>query len=220
MEITCLSFPILSLTHKSYIKQKLKAGRIWWLQMLRIELQIFPNKWFLSSGRILLWRPKHQRQFQPRQENRNNKTSRSQTQNWLSEPGRNQGQWGRAQEAASSAFEDWPAASPDFRILMSRLTSVSESSYDININNPIILSPQVRKVRPREVTCLNLVKRLWMSEDWAGDGLMTVWLPLMFSADILYRLSMMSIINSTLKSINNSKGVTLRFQDMQNGMCD
>ena len=148
------------------------------------------------------------------------KLSRSQTQNWLSGPGRNQGQWGRAQEAASSAFEDWPAASPDFRILMSRLTSVSESSYDTNMNNPIIVSPQVRKGRPGEVTCLTLVKRLWMSEDWAGDGPMTVWPPLMFSADILYRLSMMSIINSTLKSINNSKGVTLRFQDMQNGMCD
>lgn len=32
----------------------------------------------------------------------------------------------------------------------SHLTSISESSYDININNPIILSPRVRIVRPRE----------------------------------------------------------------------
>lgn len=94
----------------------------------RIELQKFPNKWFVSSERILVSGQKHQIQFQPRQKDGDNKTQQeSQTKNWLSGSGRNQGQWGRALEPVSSTIENWPAASPNFRFLISHIWLLSQN---------------------------------------------------------------------------------------------
>lgn len=114
----------------------------------RIELQKFPNKWFVSSERILVSGQKHQIQFQPRQKDGDNKTQQEfQTKNWLSGSGRNQGQWGRDLECQ---FYHWKLTCcfPKLQIPhQPHLTSFSESSYDMS--TPIILSLQVRKVRPQ-----------------------------------------------------------------------
>lgn len=79
------------------------------------------------------------------------KLSSSQTQNWLFRT-REESRAMR-QHSGVGQFCIWRLTCSFPRLQnphQSRLTSVSESSYDININNPIILSPQVRKVRPTE----------------------------------------------------------------------
>lgn len=105
----------------------------------------------LNSEKILLWRLKHQIQFQPRQKNENTKTQQEPD----SELAFRTREESRAMRQSSGVgqFCLWrlTCSFPKLQTPhQSHLTSISESSYDININNPIILSPRVRIVRPRE----------------------------------------------------------------------